>query len=320
MSLTFGQAKEILAPYQGKGGKVPTNDQLNLFTYKVLQYMMLSGAHGSERKFSIIAVNGCFTAPYELDVPLKLQVNGAVGNVGSKWFEYHSGNDNFDKALSAESVLLEEPNYYCTVFDAPVGAQIGACARLDEDCDKVLIVSGSDPTGRDIFTNHKGAKVAGEALTLKKDTVTWTNVSFGSVTSIVKPPTNGYVTLYWKLGNKSGFLSDYSPTDESPSFRRFKLLIPKCPTPAKVSILARMRLKPNYADNEVIPFTNIYAIEVAGQQNQAQFNNQLEEARAKDNFMQTLINRESQYKHINNGNPVEVFHPLSGGTIRGIND
>lgn len=319
MSLTFGQAKKILAPYQGKGGKLPTNDQLNQFTYKILQYLMISGAHGSERKFTLNAVNGCFTAPYELDVPLKVQINGKIGNVGSKWFEFRSGNDVLSNGLDAGNVLLEEANIYSTVYDAPNGAQVGVMGTVDEDCDASVIVSGSDPTGREIFTNHKGAEIAGEYLSVVRNQITWSNVCFGNIDGVVKTRTNGYVTLYWKLGAMTGFLADYSPVEEVPSYRRFKLKMP-CPSPAKITILGRIRLKPNYADNDIIPFDNVYALEVAGQQSQAQTNDQLSEAERKDQFVQQLVNREAQYKNVNNGQPIEVYHPLSGGTIRGIND
>lgn len=320
MSLTFGQAKSILAPYQGKAGKIPNNAQLHEFAYKILQYLLISGAHGSERKFSLTAVNGYLTAPYELDVPLKVQVNGKIGTVGSKWFEFRSGNDLMQNGSDASKLLLEDPNNYCTVYDAPDGAQIGVKGNVDEDADASIIISGKDPTGRAIFTNHKGAEIAGEYLEVRKNQITWSNVAFGSIDSIVKTRTNGYVTLFWRHGNRTGFLADYSPIEEVPSYRRFKLNIPNCPSPAKITILGRIRLKPAYADNDLIPFDNAYVLEVAGQQAQAQNNDQLNEAQSKDQFLQQLVNREAQYKNVNNGQPLEVFYPLSGGTIRGIND
>lgn len=320
MSLTFGQAKQILAQYQGKGGKLPTADQLNLFVIKVLQYLLFSGGHGSERKFTFNAVNGCFTAPYELEVPLKVQINGRIGNVGSTWFEFHSGNEGLGKGCQdATDVLLEEPNQYFTAYDIPAGgAQIGVMGTVDEPEDASIIIGGNDATGREIFTNHKGGQVAGEYLSIVRGQITWTNVSFGSILSIVKTRTNGYTPLYWKAGNLKGFLADYSPADEAPSYRRFRLIVPNCPTPAKVSVLGRIRLKQAYADNDRIPFDNLYNIEVAGQQVNSQYNDQLNEAAAKDNFLQTLVSRESTYKRQNNGQPIEVFHALSAGTIKGL--
>lgn len=321
MSLTFGQAKQILAQYQGKGGKVPTADQSHLFVLKVLQYMLLSGAPGSERRFTFHAVNGVFTAPYELEVPLKIQIDGRIGQVGNKWFEFHSGNEPLGEgALNASDVLFEDPNTYVTAYDLPEGgAKVGVLGTAEEDADASVIVAGNDVTGREIFTNHKGTQIAGELLNIKKGILTWSNVVFGSIVGVVKPRTKGYVPLYWGLPDGSkGFLGDYSPAEEAPGYRRFRISIPSCPSVAKVSVLGRVRLKSAYADSDLIPFDNLYAIEIAGQQVNSMYNDNLEAAVQKDNFLQSLINREATYKKVNNGQPIEVFHALSAGTIQGL--
>jgi hypothetical protein len=320
MSLTFGQAKDILAQYQGKGGKLPTADQVNTFVIKVLQYMLFSGASNSERTFTFHAVNGVITAPYELETPLKVRIDGRIGNVGNKWFDYRSGNDMVGSGcLEAQDVLIEDPNYYCTAYDLPAGgARIGILGTASEPEGSYVIVSGTDATGREVFTNHRGGQVAGEYLEIRKGQITWSNVSFATVDGIVKTRTLGYTPLYWKVGEVKGFLSDYSPVEEVPSYRRFRIQVPNCPALAKVSVLGRIRLKSFYADTDRIPFDNLYAIEVAGQQVNLNYNDQIEAAVQKDNFLQSLIGREATYKKQNNGQPLEVFHPLSAGTIKGI--
>lgn len=320
MSLTFGQAKNILAQYQGKGGKVPTADEIDNFVIKVLQYLLITGSPNCERSFTMNAVNGVFTAPYELETPLKVRVDGRVGTVGTKWFEFRSGSDSYDKSCYGSDMLYEDPNPYYTAFDGPNGGfQVGVTGTVTEDCDAHIIIAGNDASGREIFTNHKGAEIAGERLDIGKNIITWSNVSFDTIVSVVKTRTNGYTPLYWKTSDgKKGFLADYSPVDEAPNYRRFKLQIPNCPSPAKLTILGRLRLKSHYADNDRIPFDNLYAIEVAGQQINQQFTEKFQEAAQSDVFLQKLTGRESEYKKINNGQPLEFFYPLSGGTIKGI--
>lgn len=320
MSLTFGQAKEILAQYQGRGGKLPTDSQLNTFVIKVLQYLLIKGAHGSERKFTFHAVNGCFTAPYELEIPLKVQINGRIGNVGSKWFEFHSGNEGLgERCMEAHDVLFEEPNEYYTAFDLPAGgARIGVMGTSEEGPDSYVIFAGNDPTGREIFTNHKGGQIAGELLTITKGQITWSNVTFGNIISVVKTKTKGYTPIYWRQDSVTGFLSDYSPVDEAPTYRRFRLAIPNCPSPAKISVLGRIRLKNHYADNDRIPFDNLLMIEVAGQEVNSLYNDKTEEAVQKGKFLDNLVDAQGNFKKVNNGQPIEFFYPTSAGTIKGI--
>ena len=322
MSLTFGQAKKQLAQYQGKGGKLPSADGLDTFTHKVLDYLLITGSPNTERAFELYAVNGYVTAPYELETPLKVKVNGRVGNAVSKWFEFRSGSDFSPHGChEATDTLYEDANEYYTAYDLPssCGVQIGVLGTSDECEDASIIVSGDDNTGRAIFTNHKGAEISGEYLQIRKGVITWTNVLFATITGIIKTRTNGYTPLYWKTETGlKGFLSDYSPVEEVPTYRRFRIAIPNCPSPAKITILGKTRLKEKYADNDRIPFDKLYAIEVAGQQVNANYNDRVDVAVQKDNFLQQLVDREAIHKRSTNGQPLEVFHATSAGTIKGI--
>lgn len=320
MSLTFGQAKFILQPYCGLSGKADSSPELNLFVLKVLQYLLITGSPGGEKTFEFYTGKGYFTAPYELDTPLKIQINGRVGQVVNKWFEFRNGPNPCTGYQDVGDTLVEDPNPYFTAFDGPSGGfQVGVKSITDEDCEAILIVSGNDATGREVFTNHKGAAISGELLEIEKGCIHWSNVYFSQITGITKSPTNGYTPLYWRTcAGTIGLLADYSPVEEVPSYRRFKLNIPDCSSYSKISIIGRTRLKPAYADNDRIPFDTLYNIEVAGQQIQANGGNQIESAVQKDRFLQSLIERESTHKKINNGSSLEVFYPTSAGTVRGL--
>lgn len=321
MSITFGKAKEILQPYCGQSGKAFSSKELNSFTLKVLQYLLITGTPGGEKLFQINAGKGYFTAPYELETPLKLMVNGRVGGAVDKWFLFRSKPNNCDNYLDLEcgDLIIEDPTEYYTVYDGPEEFQIGVKGTQDEDCKAIAIPAGFDLSGREIFTQHKGAAISGELLEIKKNEIVWSNVFFNKITGFVKSITNGYVTCYWKdRDGNQGFLSDYSPADESPTYRRFKLNIPNCPPFSKISIIGRTRLKDYYADSDRIPFDNAYSVEVAGQQVKATGTDQLELSKGKDTFLQTLVERENTHKAVNNGKAVEVFYHTSGGTIKGI--
>lgn len=313
-------AKQTLAKYVGTGGRCVTDPAVDIFVRQVLQYLLIHGTYGNERKFIFHAVNGTMTLPRELEVPLKVKIDGAVGSVWNRWFEYHSGNW-VDNNCLADNGVLEEPNLYPTVYDLPTcggyPATMGTCEEAE---DAHVIVKGVDPTGREIFSTHKGDKIIGVYLSIRKNKLTTTNILFGKITGISKTVTKGYVNLV-SLNDYEGLsrtlLADYDPYETDPAYRRVKIQA-KCPPICKVSILGRIRLKDYYADEDVIPFDNLFLLQVAGQTVNSMYNTDVQVAIAQDSFAKNLIEAESNYKKVNNGQPIEFYRPLSGGAIKNL--
>jgi len=281
MSLTYSQAKQELAQYAGRGGRCSTAD-IDNFVRKVFEFLLYSGANQDLRKFTFNARNGVFTVPYEVESIQKVKIDDRVGTSFDKWFEYRSAKF-FDEVgcLPAIDAVYEEPNYYPTAYSVPPeGAYIATMGTCEESPDAHIIVAGKDLTGREIFSVHKGEQVSGEYLSIKKGVRVVSQICFGEITGIVKTKTNGYVQLFWvkPATRQIGFLSDYSPLEEVPSYRRYRLSNKlNCPS-AKVSVLARIRLKEAYADTDKIPFETLYTLSLAGQNINAQYNNDLQTA------------------------------------------
>jgi hypothetical protein len=320
--LTFKQAKDILAKYNGRGGSCVDAPDVPDFVLKTLQHMLFSGQNGNLRTFSFCAQRGCLTLPYELETPLKVRIGDRVGSVWDKWYDYHSSKEMTD-CYPADRALIEDPNYYPTVYDIPFtnGANIGVIGVCEESPDSHVIVQGLDATGREIVsTNYKGEQIVGEYIRIKKGVITYTNFAFAKITGIVKSETNGYVQLLWvsPSRNLKGFLADYSPLETAPSYRRFRLTSPYCTTDVKVSILGRIRLRTKYTDNDYIPFDNMYAIDLAGREINSNANVQPDLAKSYNEQLVNSINMENEYKRVQNGQPMEVYIPLSGGAIRNI--
>lgn len=313
--ITYGEAKKQLRKYANTAGSCNPED-LDLFVRKVLQYLLFSGEHGNERKFCFHAENGCLTLPQELETPLKVRIDGVVGQVWSRWFEYHSGVD-LDKCDDVNRAMYEEPNRFPTVYDLPEqGAYIGALGTCNEAEDSHIIVKGLDTTGRTVYTVHKGEKIVGEYLSIKKGKLQTGSVLFGKITEVSKSKTNGYVNLLWVSSDKlnRGFLADYDPYETKPEYRRFKFVSP-CKGVRKVSVIGRIKLKNYYADEDKIPFDNYLALDFAGQYINSNTNNDLQVAIAKDQQVQQLIEREGNYKKVNTGIPMDVMVAKSPGSI-----
>lgn len=319
MSITYGDAKKILSRYVGTGGACANNTNVDLFVREVLDYLLISGHFGNIQKFSFCAVDGCITIPYELETPLKIKIDNEIATVWDRWFEFHQ-TKVLEGCMPAANALVEDPNYYPTIYNLPSeGATVGVMATCDEEDGAHIIVKGEDTTGREIVTMHNGEQIVGAYLSLCKGIIKTTAMVFGKITAIVKPKTKGYTTLYWvKPTTKAkGYLADYSPLETAPAYRRFRLT-QSCPKKAKISILGRIRLKAAYADNDYIPFDNIYTLNLAGQAVNANYNGSPDIANAKDKMLVDIVERDNNHHKINNGSPMEFFLLTSPGAIKNI--
>lgn len=326
MPVLYSDVKKILAQYAGRGGKCYSEDseEVDLFAREVLQYMLISGAYGNQRTYCFNAYNGCVTLPYELDVPLKVRVDGIVGEVWDRWFQFYPGEtENLAGAgcCEANEALFEEPNLFPTVYDMPCsGGHPAVVATACEEPGAQIVVQGLDMTGREIVTNHKGKQFYGEVLTLKRGEFRYTQARFSKVTGVQKTKTNGYVQLlsYDPSTHTRKFLADYTPYEENPAYRRYKLQGPYAGRSVKVSILGRIRIKDRYANNEFIPFDNLLAIRLAGQRVHADVIGDSATSQAKDTLLSKVIMQESTYKKQSGGQPMEVFPLMSGSAIKNI--
>lgn len=319
--LTYGKAKEILAKYNKRGGTCIDDPSLDLFVLEVLQYMLFKGTYGNLREFSFFAHKGCITVPYELEAIEKVKINGVIGSAWNSWFTFHSAATDFNGCPPVAKAVFQEQNYYPTIYDVPAGgARVGVFGTCNEAPNATVVVQGIDPTGRQIITDDGGEQVVGERLKIRKGEIRYTEATFAQITGIVKTKTVGYTQLLWinPGANLKGFLADYSPLEEVPAYRRYRLTDPCCTEGAQVIALGRIRLKETYSDNDIIPFEAIHTINMAGQAINLSNNRALDLAQAADNMTTQLIEDENSYKKTDAGQPVEFFLPLSGGAIGNI--
>lgn len=318
MPMLWREAKEIVAKYADRGALCFDNPKVDVFLRQVLQYMLISGAHGNIRRFDFCSVNGCITLPYELEVPLKLRIDGIVGNVWDRWYEFYNTNNlSDDQCVPCNTALNEDPNLYPIVYDLPQGGvRIATLGTCNEEEDAHIIVTGQDVSGREIFSTHKGKQISGEYISIRKGDLIQTVNYFAKVNTVLKTKTNGYTSLYWTnpTANTKGFLAEYAPSEEKPAYHRCKLTM-RCPHIARVSIIGRIRLRSFYADTDYIPFDNIYLLDLAAQTVNANFNDNVQLSQAKGKMMEDVLNKENEFKRVNNGQPIEIAFPQSGGSI-----
>jgi hypothetical protein len=254
----------------------------------------------------------------EDETPLKVKINGAGGSVWSMWFRYYDQKDLAGECFPAAAALTEIPNYFPTVYDLPSGgAQVGAIATECEAEDAYVIVKGLDTTGREVFSERDGEQFPGAYLPLRKGMLVTSLAAFGRIDHVVKSRTKGYVQLMAVRPdlNSRHFLADYTPFEEVPAYRRYRLTIP-CASNATVEVLGRIRLKDHYADSDPIPVENILALRTAAQKIQAGTNKDYQGAQINDQEVEKLLVQENNYKKPTPGQPMDVYQPTSPGSIR----
>jgi len=320
VSITFGDAKILLAEFAARGGLCPDDPRVDLFVKSILQTLLFKGPNDCIRTFCFQARRGMITLPYELETPIKVLINNESGGTWSKWFSYYDTGHQDDRCILAGNALREDPNPYPTIYDLPAGgSRVAVMGVCDEAEDAHLIVRGKDPTGREIVTFQDGEQVVGEYLSIKKGQLRYTTVNFATITEVVKTKTAGYVQLYGYNPDTylRYFLADYSPLEEIPRYRRFQLTV-ECRENAEVKVIGRIRLKENYGDSEVLPIGNIYALKTAAQGMNLNDNNDIQGAIVKDQFAEKLLMQENQYKKVGSGQTIDVARVTSGGTIKNI--
>jgi hypothetical protein len=319
MIITFKQAKDLLAPYAGKAGKCSDDESVGLYVKEVIQQLLFRGASGNLRKWAFVTQNGTFTAPPDLELPVKMKVDTHVGMVYDKFYEFYDQNTLSD-CSPCEDGLVEEPNTYFTSFDIPCGgARLLAVPLCKEDADAKLLISGIDETGKEIYMPHKGERFKGEYLGIDKEKNKYTQKTFVKITGIEKSVTKNYVRLYWydpSTGDK-GVLAEYRPGDTHPSFRRYRVVGLSCDACFKITVLGRIRFCDNYHDNDIIPVSNMRALKLMGQQLQAEDNDDIEAAAYKNQRVEQTLNNENNYKRTPSA-PIDFFGPTSPGNIKNL--
>lgn len=303
MIITLGQARSQLSQFAGKAGKCPDSEAVRLLVMEVVQLLLHRGAHGTLRKWEFCLCNGCLTAPPDLEVPIKVKIDGLPEKVWSYWYEFFDVHNADLNDKSFQGGLIEEVNTYYTIYDLPTcGARIAAVPLADEPTESTITIQGEDEHGRDVFTTIEGQSIHGERIKINRQNPVFTKTTFKKITSIEKTLTKNPVRLYWQIYDKEnqknvarGLLGEYRSTDTHPRFRRFRVPQARTDCCVKVTVLGRVRMLDSYHDNDILPVTSITALRKMAQSIQADGNDKLDVANAHSVMAEKILEDENQY-------------------------
>ena len=311
-------ARSLISDYTGKSGKCADSEEVRVAVMEVVERALHMGAYGNVRKWVFHACNGCFTAPKDLQVPLKVKIDGYPERVWGKWYEFHEDCDMQNSAYSngcgcgkgscntcgdpnSQSGLHEDPNTYYTCYDIPdCGAFLVAVPKMEEDCDAHFLVQGLDMDHRDIYIPHEDEDITGHRIDIARPGPSKANrskVRFSKITGLYKTKTVGYVRLYWYNPDtkERGLLGEYAPGDTNISLRRFNLKGGGEDCCTKISVLGRVATPDYHNDNDILPITNINLLKKIAQMIQAEDNDQIVTAGFKKELSKEIIMDENEY-------------------------
>lgn len=318
MTLLFGEIRNIVAPFAGRAGKAASSDEVADFARDCMQLMLYSGAYAGVRTVRVQACRGCVVLPPEVETPLKLRVDQRSAEIWNRWYSFHSADDTWDRCDPIGSLLIEDGTMSPLVYPLPEkGSVIGLTAVCEET--SFVTIQGNDVTGREVYTYYKGEKIVGEKFQLQKGTCKYGQVKFGTVTGAVKERTNGYVACFAidTVTKKRQFLADWSPHEERPLYKQYRLRTTDHGGVANLSILCRVKLKDSYQDNELTLFDNRTAVLLAAQRLRAETNSDNNNAQYKKGALDQIQNEEAGVKS-KSGGPLDVCNILSGCAVKNL--
>lgn len=326
MLLTFRQLLDVIGVHLGRAGTGScafSDPAVRLKAASVLQeYIQRSG---SLKKWTVYSRNNTFTLPRDLALILKVKINDAVAPVHSLWYEFFDqlAPREFDNCGNWQAGVIQEVNTFPTVYDIAncggyVLAEIGK--RCKEAVDVYTTIQGiSADTGEDVYTTHKGVLIHGERLELVSGVAKRTRTKFKHITGITKSETDDYVKYYQQAEHAATptLLALLAPKETIAEYRRAKILDNKCNRNNcyKIDILGRVNILADYHDNDIIPVTDLSAIETIAQAKQATVGNNLPAAGFKYQLVDRQIEDAQQYNRVQD-NSIDIDFDSSPGSIK----
>lgn len=272
-----------------------------------LEWMLLSGGGKILREWEVIARNGVFTLPRDLETPVKykfsqLAVDGS-GIFHTAYYSYSSNSiQNTEGYLDWKFGVKANP--VATQFFPPIcGCRILATTTNKADVGKKIEVTGS-LNGFEHAPIHYGKKTAGEVLTIYAQDDPHKKYSsrvFDDISAVFKDRTDEYVMLSGIDSNKRQyFLSYYHPDEEIISYRQVSATpniqcVPNCD--CKIYILGRVNPTIRYTRcNDVLPITSPIMLKYLAEKFKHQEASNFNEVAALNAEIVDIIRKERKYQ------------------------
>lgn len=275
---------------------------------EALEWSMLNGAHGLLREWQVVARDGRFTLPRDLELPVKFKfsklANQGFGAFHSSYFSFGSqgvqtciGYNDWDTDISLRT------NKTPVQYQPSCSVRLVLTTKNKLDIGKKVMVGGKQ-RGFDITPTHEGFKTSGELLTVygeKDPNKKYSAYSFDEITSIVKEPTCDYVMLSGIASNGQMYhLSFFHPDDEVIAYTECEVM--SCTgwnrgTDYELHILGRVNPSLRYIrDEDILPISSFELLKLLAKRARYDETGDYQEVGVIEQRLKTVIKRQVAYQ------------------------
>jgi hypothetical protein len=202
------------------------------------------------------ASEGYVTLPRRCESILGVTVQKVPRTPFGRWYSFLPGGPGeIDlSTYSGPDIVVDKGDGYPTYSDSPYASfrvRIKVPNASDRSNGNYVLIKGTDSTGKVVYDSD-----GSEGITLNLASAeNTTSQYFSTITSIVKPATLGYLTL-WAVdsSNAETQIGDYEPGETNVSYRRYRVTVADTSETPTVRALCKRRYVPVVSENdEVIP-------------------------------------------------------------------
>lgn len=241
---TVEEALEYIAPYAGETGACSDEEALDALNEARRLLWSNTKYRNITEYICIKCPDGCFYLPSAYKQVMLAWMGNVPVSLGDEWYQSLPGV-GLDESESCHRKITDVGGYHVT-FQNYTERPYYIAVQLENNADTgtVITVFGVDPNGskrKEVLTT----KVSPNKVKTKR--------RYTAVTAVIKPKTEGRVRLY-AIDPENGnymLLAIYQPYDENPSFRKYRVAGPKCPT---MTLLVKKKFYKLEGTHELVEF------------------------------------------------------------------
>jgi hypothetical protein len=291
--MNLAQARQLLHPHISPDG--PDSAIVPLRINEICERFFVSGRwKGMIVEVDLDASQGYVTLPRRCEAVLGITVAKAPRTPFGRWYSFVPGGPGQldSSTYSGPDLVLDAGDSHPVFRDPPYESfrlRVKVPNTSDRDTGNYVVFKGSDADGNYVFGPDGGE---GTQLSLSAAENT-TAQYFSALTGVLKPLTNGYLTL-WAV-DASGAetqIGEYEPGETNIGYRRYRIERPNGSETPTVRALCKRRYVPVQSEHdEVIP-GNMGALKLGLISLKYEDTNDLERATEYFNKALTLLNAE----------------------------
>ena len=275
MMHTLLDARQFCAPFC-KNGLLATDPDTIPVINEATQVLMQKGNwQNTLRKLRCCVSNFTVPMPNDVQTVLKVNFDEHPSNVWSMGYEFLDsgpgtllyGND------TPASDMVDLGDGWPTFWPiGPTSRKIMAFSTEAIDAGKQMRVQGYDDMAMKINPTTPGEMitigqwVGGVEGALSDNVINYalSDNEFNDITSIIKPETAGYVTLYSydEVSKNMWVLGKYEPYETQPGYRRYRITATEYTESEHLTALVKLRYMPARADTDLLLIQNLPALKL----------------------------------------------------------